>query len=65
MCIRDRADAVQAVELVGRQAHGVHALEGDGDLAHGLGGVYVQVAVGPCPVSYTHLDVYKRQRWKD
>ena len=45
--LEQQADAVQAVELVGRQAHGVHALKGDGDLAHGLGGVYVQMAVGP------------------
>ena len=41
-----QADAVQAVEFVGRQAHGVHPFERDGDLAHGLCGVHMQVAVG-------------------
>ena len=72
--LEQQADAVQAVELVGRQAHGVHALEGDGDLAHGLGGVYVQVAVGPCLQNFRNffhrlhdaqLTVHQRYRYSN
>ena len=41
------ADAVQPVEFVGGQAQGVDALKrGKRQFAHGLGGVYMQVAVG-------------------
>ena len=40
-------DAVQPVEFVGGQAQGVDALKrGKRQFAHGLGGVYMQVAVG-------------------
>ena len=43
-----QADAVQSVEFVGRQAHGVHALKRNGDLAHSLGRIHVQVTVRVC-----------------
>ena len=39
-------DAVQPVEFVGGQAHGVDAVERNRQLAHGLGGVYMKMAVG-------------------
>ena len=39
-------DAVQPVELVGGQAHGVDARKADRQLAHGLCGIHMEVAVG-------------------
>ena len=66
MCIRDSANAVQLARcdnqhIMGLQRHGlarnrnrVGTLDGGDDLARGM----------PVPVSYTHLDVYKRQQDK-
>ena len=44
--LEQQADAVQPVELVGGQAHGVHTLERNRDFTYGLGGIHMQVAVG-------------------
>ena len=43
--LEQQADAVETIEFVGCQAHGVHALKRDRNFAHGLGGVHMQVAV--------------------
>ena len=40
------ADAVQTVELVGGQTHGVDALKAHRQLAHGLSGIHMKMAVG-------------------
>ena len=48
MCIRDRPVAVQQGRFAGPVAQAIEAL-------------IVQAQQGMNPVSYTHLDVYKRQ----
>ena len=64
-----QADAVQSVEFVGRQAHGVHALKRNGDLAHSLGRIHMQVTVRVCfqdggdllyRLHHTQLTVHQR-----
>lgn len=44
--LEQQADAVQAIEFVSRQAHGVHPFKRNGDLSNSLGGIDMQVAVG-------------------
>ena len=41
-----QTDAVQPVEFVGRQAHGVHALKLYGNFPHSLRGVHMETTVG-------------------
>ena len=64
-----QADAVQPIEFVGRQAHGVHALKRNGDLAHSLGRIHMQVTVRVCfqdggdllyRLHHTQLTVHQR-----
>ena len=55
MCIRDRVEAAkkaQCMEFLEKLPQGIHSMAGDaGKMLSG----------GQRPVSYTHLDVYKRQ----
>ena len=51
MCIRDRFEDIRGV-----------AFDLDGTLVDSAPGL--AAAVDMAPVSYTHLDVYKRQPWK-
>ena len=70
MCIRDRAEAIEALQPDMILVHG----DTSTTFAGALSAFYHQVPVGhveaglrtydkysPFPVSYTHLDVYKRQ----
>ena len=63
MCIRDRA--LRRINIASMQVfraaaggYAVMVLECDSHIPHAL---ERQLAVMPGPVSYTHLDVYKRQ----
>ena len=53
MCIRDRLDSGKGVLC--------QPLVGNGKVYHFLEAFHVQD--NGVPVSYTHLDVYKRQAW--
>ena len=67
MCIRDRYTAAEKIYMKGRMEEAKTSLnkylqtfpEG----AFSLNAHYYLCLIGSEPVSYTHLDVYKRQVW--
>ena len=63
MCIRDRRQPQSLTDLVGRRLPRPAEVTVQLETQFALGLVGVGGEEGPGPVSYTHLDVYKRQQW--
>ena len=61
MCIRDRGVGGQGLAVFGHLAHGQLELGEHGLAIHGALELVHEVVDEIGPVSYTHLDVYKRQ----